>query len=174
MPFHFKISHNLESLIQALENQHAIFKESDYDGAMKYAAKPIQEALDRNTPNSQGSYKAARTSRAKFGTLSTKGTNAYLSKGRNRATGVHAINVGYFSRNNQKAFITSFLNYGFRNRYRGFKFYKPSYAGWMQRAEQSSISVAEKRFSDNMNTRFIRGVKRVGLDVQHYKTLMIK
>lgn len=155
----FSIEHDFDDLFQKMNNQ-KIFNANTFTSILKKTVKPLKEQLDKTGPDSLRSFakgsgsnynKAAEASRAKYGELQ-KSIGIYKSR-TTKNIGDHAVNVGYLTSKQDKAFVANFLNYGWVNAKSGRRI-KTQWEGWMQRAEQSTLPTMKEIFDKEVTMVF--------------------
>lgn len=118
----FSFQHDFDDLY-ALMAQEKVFAPNTINGILRKAGTVLIRELEATAPDSLRSYaksssnagysKKAEASRAKYGEMN-KALGIYKSKGQ-AVIGGHAINVGYLPSKQDKAFVSNFLNYGWKS-----------------------------------------------------------
>jgi hypothetical protein len=155
----FSIEHDFDDLFEKMNNQ-KIFNANTFTSILKKTVKPLKEELDKSGPDSLRSFakgngssydRAAEASRAKYGELQ-KAIGIYKSRIL-KNIGDHAVNVGYLTSKQDKAFVAHFLNYGWVNAKSG-KRVKTQWEGWMQRAEVKTMPLMKEIFDKEVTMVF--------------------
>ena len=141
----FSIEHDFDDLFERMNNE-KIFNENTFTSILKKAAKPLEQELLQETPRGIEANWSAKAnnivyrnsivnSRLKYGEL-YKALGVYKNR-RMKMIGEHAVNVGYLSSKQDKAFVAHFFNFGWRNAKSGRMINTP-HQGWMQKAENKT------------------------------------
>lgn len=151
----FDIKHNLDDIVGKMDKK--VFDNNDFVNVMKRSAKPLAAKMLALTPdsardsllNKESDRVSREKSRAKYGVL--KQSLSVVKSQKKQLIGEHAINVGYRENKVSKAFVSGWLNNGWKHAKSGKKIKGQR---WMQRAEDQTEKQVEGIFDDEMNKLF--------------------
>jgi hypothetical protein len=153
----FGIEHSFDDLYNSMAKE-KIFNQNTFIAILKRCSVLLIKDLQETAPDSLRNYanattgnysKSAENSRAKYGEMN-KALGMYKSKIQG-TIGIHSINVGYMPSKQKKAFVSNFLNYGWRSSNGHFN---DKHIGFMQESEQRVLPAMKDVFDTQIQNTF--------------------